>query len=111
MPTYPHICHACNFEWEEIYGMTADPPTICPNCKKEGQVERLIAGGCGEAIITLTGYELNEKLKKDAADFKKQAYKDEKLMANLVGEEKYHRNEIQRDQIKRDFSGMFRRVK
>lgn len=111
MPTYPHICHACEFEWEEFYSIRDEPPTKCPKCETEGQVERLIGGCCGRGIVQLTGHELNEKIKEDSAKFEREVQSNEKLLANLVGEQKYHSNELYRDQVTREFGGSFRRSK
>ena len=58
MPTYEHRAGCCGHEWEEFYSITTDPPTVCPSCKEEGQVKRLISGGSGRGIVTLSGGDL-----------------------------------------------------
>jgi len=65
-------------------------------------VKRLISGGSGKGIVELTGHELKAKIKEDATKMRRNAGKDEKLLANLVGEKKYHSNELFRDQVKRE---------
>ena len=104
MPTYLHICNAehCNHEWEEFYSMKDDPPTICPKCKIEGKVQRLISGGSGRGIVELTGNELKAKVKQDAAEYKNRAMKDQNLRANLVGEDSYQRNVVRNEAISKD---------
>lgn len=94
MPTYLHVCHECNKEWEDMYSMKQDPPDTCPNCGCVGKVERLIYGGSGRGIVERTGEELKEKTKNDSKELMKEMLKDEKLLANLVGEEKYHQNQL-----------------
>lgn len=96
MPTYPHLCHACNYEWEAMYSIKANPPTICPACGVEGKVERLIAGGSGRGICELTGKELTAKLEKDAQDMLREMPRNERLLANIIGEDKHHQNELSR---------------
>lgn len=100
MPTYCHICNECQHEWEDFYGINTDPPTVCPECKTEGKVERLISGGAGRGIIRLYGKELEAKIKSDANKLKRDAGKNEKLLANLVGEDKYQGNEVLRQKLK-----------
>jgi putative FmdB family regulatory protein len=91
MPTYEHVCLECNHEWEDDYSIKADPPTVCPSCKFEGKVKRLISGGSGKGKVELTGHEYKEKVMSDATALKREAYRNENVMANLVGESKYHR--------------------
>jgi putative FmdB family regulatory protein len=101
MPTYPHICNECNHEWEEFYSITQDSPDTCPKCGTKGKVERLIAGGSGRGIVEVTGHELKEKLDKQSGDILKESSKNEKFLANIVGEERYHQNELFRDRARR----------
>jgi putative FmdB family regulatory protein len=101
MPTYPHICHECNHEWDDFYSIKAAPPTVCPKCGTEGKVERLIAGGSGRGIMDVTGEELRQKLDKEAQDMVRECSTNEKMLANIVGENKYHNNELMRDRFRR----------
>ena len=45
MPCYDHLCQDCKHQWEDTYSIKADVPNVCPNCKTEGKVMRLISGG------------------------------------------------------------------
>ena len=101
MPTYPHICNECNYEWELFYSIKENPPDTCPNCGTQGKVERLIAGGSGRGIVEITGNELKEKTKQDAANILQEASRNEKFLANIVGEDKYHANELFKDRVRR----------
>jgi putative FmdB family regulatory protein len=84
MPTYCHICKACQQEFEDIYSIHAPVPTVCPLCNVEGQVKRLISGNVS-ANVELTGRELVQKLWKEGKDLARQARKDEKLARTLYG--------------------------
>ena len=94
MPTYEHLCRACNQEFEDIYGMKEPIPTKCPNCNVEGKVERLISGGSGKGIVELTGQELKAHVLAEGQKLKHEANKNEKVLANLVGDDKYQRNVV-----------------
>ena len=94
MPTYEHKCEACQHEWEEFYKITEDPPTVCPSCGEEGQVQRLISGGSGRGIVVLTGHERAAHLKSEGQKMFKEMQKNENLRANFVGEETYHQNQL-----------------
>lgn len=41
--TYEYICNACNESFIKEQSIKDDPETVCPNCSKEGDVQRLIA--------------------------------------------------------------------
>lgn len=84
MPTYEHKCEGCNHEWEDTYSIKQDPPTVCPNCKEEGKVKRLISMP-GGVTVELTGRELIDKLRKEGKELARQARKDENLAHNLYG--------------------------
>ncbi|KKN70816.1 hypothetical protein LCGC14_0427080 [marine sediment metagenome] len=99
MPTYEHLCNACEYEWEEFYSIVKDPPTLCPECKMDGKVKRLISGGSGRGIVILTGHDLSAHCKAEGRKIARQAMKDENLKANLIGEEKYHNQLLQTSQI------------
>jgi putative FmdB family regulatory protein len=84
MPTYDHLCEACQQEFEDTYSIHAPIPTACPNCGVEGQVKRLISCNVS-AQVELTGRDLVQKLWKEGKDIARQARKDEKLARNLYG--------------------------
>jgi putative FmdB family regulatory protein len=95
MPEYDHICTntECNHEWTEEYSIKQDPPKNCPKCNQE-TVKRLISL-TGKGVVELCGQDLVDKVKSDAKNLEKEAYVNEKLYANLLGEGKYH--DIQRN--------------
>lgn len=84
MPTYEHECKACKHQWEETYSIHAAVPTVCPECKIDGQVQRLISGG-GGVKVELHGKELVQQLWKEGKQLAKEARKNETLAANLYG--------------------------
>ena len=74
-------------EFEELHSIK-DEFIFCPYCEKENipniPVRKLISTG-GKGKVELTGAELKEKHKQDAIAFKKEVYKNERLMANIIG--------------------------
>jgi putative FmdB family regulatory protein len=84
MPCYLHECKACKHQWEETYSIHAEVPNVCPECKVEGQVKRLISGG-GSVKVELTGKELVQQLWKEGKQIAKEARRNENLAANLYG--------------------------
>jgi putative FmdB family regulatory protein len=93
MPFYDHLCEACNYEWEDFYSMTTNPPTICPSCNTEGKCKRLISDSYS-VRVPLTGQELKEKIKKERKEIASKINKDENLKANVVGESAYHEHKL-----------------
>ncbi|HLG27098.1 MAG TPA: zinc ribbon domain-containing protein [Paenisporosarcina sp.] len=102
MVTYEHLCEKCNNEFEDIYGMTEPIPTKCPLCGCDGRVKRLVSGGSGRGIVNLTGHELQAKLRQEGRDLKRAALKDEKVLANLVGEDKFQKNTVKLEKAMAD---------
>ena len=104
MPTYEHKCFAdnCGHEWEEIYGMKEDPPTVCPACGVEGKVQRLISLGPGPGIMRKTPGEIKAGLAEETRAFKERARTDEKFRANLIGEDKYHERVLKQEALEND---------
>jgi putative FmdB family regulatory protein len=100
MPTYEHRCDTCKHEWEDSYSIKADPPKECPECKAE-TVTRLISGAT-KGVVELYGQDLVDKIKADAQKEKAAAAKDEKIYANLLGEDKYHNLQTQMDRRRRE---------
>lgn len=101
MPTYEHRCNnkECNNEWEDVYSIAKDPPKTCPKCNQE-TAERVISLG-GKGVVELVGQELVDKLKSDAQVLKRNAAKNEKVYANLLGETKYQDLQTRMDKQKR----------
>lgn len=100
MPTYEHRCDTCKHEWEDSYSIKADPPKTCPECKAE-TVTRLISG-TAKGVVELYGQDLIDKVKADAKKVKAEAAKDEKVYANLLGEDKYQSLQTRMDQRRRE---------
>ena len=100
MPTYEHRCDTCTHEWEAEYSIKADPPKQCPKCQAE-TVVRLISGA-PKGVVELYGQDLVDKIKSDARKEKARAAKDEKVYANLLGEDRYQSLQKQMDQRKRE---------
>ena len=94
MPTYEHKCNNCEHKWDDFYSIVADPPTLCPSCNVDWQVKRLIYGGSGKGVVVLGHHELIAKCKSDGQQLKRDAASNENLLANLVGEDRYHSNEL-----------------
>lgn len=100
MPTYEFQCEECKHEWEVYQSMSAPNPDECPNCKVTGKTKKLISLG-SKGIVELEGQDLVDKIKSDAQKVKKEAAKDEKVYANLLGEERYQALQTKMDQQKR----------
>jgi len=111
MPTYEHLCNACEHEWEVVYGMTVDPPTLCPSCEVDGQVKRLISGGSGPGIMRRTGAEMKAGMAGEARKISQRAQTDEKFLANLVGEEKYHNQLLQKESLTNELVNIGKKAK
>lgn len=94
MTTYEHQCNACNKEFEQEYGMTEPVPTLCPLCGIDGQVKRLISGGSGRGIVSLTGHELKSKLREEGRQLKRSALSNEKVLRDLVGDDKIQQTTV-----------------
>ncbi len=101
MPTYVYQCFSeqCVGEFEEFHSINMKLET-CPLCKEAGRgeqpIERLISGGSGRGIVELTGHELKQKVKEDGQKMKREIYSNESKIANVVGETRYHQNELSR---------------
>jgi len=102
MPTYEHLCKSCGYEWDDFYSIMQDPPTLCPECGVDGQVKRLISGGSGRGIVVLTGHDLAAHCKAEGKKMAKAAIKDEKLKANLIGEDRYHQQCLNTEKLTDD---------
>jgi len=98
MPFYDHECGACGHIWEDFYSMVTDPPDTCPKCEVVGQVKRLIANNIA-VRVPLKGNELKAKIKEDAQKMRQEVATNEKLKANLVGEDRYHKEELSKKEI------------
>lgn len=102
MPTYEHLCNACEHEWEQVYGMTVDPPTLCPDCGVDGKVNRLISGGSGPGIMRKTAGETRASMAAETRALKERAKTDENFRANLVGEENYNQRVLKTEALQNE---------
>ncbi|MGI0058155.1 MAG: FmdB family zinc ribbon protein [Nitrosotalea sp.] len=100
MPTYEYQCEECKHEWEDFLSMSATNPD-CPKCQAKDKTKKLISLG-SKGIVELEGQELVDKLKSDARKMKKEAAKDERVYANLLGEDRYQSLQTKMDQQKRE---------
>jgi len=100
--TYEHLCGACKHEWEQVYGMTVDPPTVCPKCKVDGQVKRLISGGSGPGIMRKSVGEVRANLASETRALKRRAETDENFRANLVGDESYNERVLKTEALENE---------
>jgi len=62
-------------------------------------VKRLVSGGSGRAIVTKSGGDLVSHLQSEGKKLRAQAERDENVLANLVGEERYHQDKLQKDSL------------
>jgi len=99
MPTYLYECSA-HGEFEEYHSIN-HLIEDCPKCQAEGKeviqkVKRLICG-TAKGVVELTGQDLVDKVKADAKQLQRDAAKDEKIYANMLGEAKYHQLQTKMD--------------
>ena len=43
MPIYEYECKFCSHKFQLLQKINEEPPRICPNCKKEGGIHKLIS--------------------------------------------------------------------
>lgn len=97
MPKYNFECKSCENEWDDII-LYKDPNPDCPECQSKdvSRLFPLIALG----KVKLYGQDYKDSLMKGKLDAYKRASTDETFAANLVGEQKYHVNEVQTEKDK-----------
>lgn len=98
--TYDHLCENCNREFQAEYSIKDDPPTKCPLCNFDGKVKRLISAAA-PGKVELTGNELTAHIKEDAKRIQREAAKNEKLYASLLGEGRMQQVQQKIDRQKR----------
>jgi putative FmdB family regulatory protein len=108
VPEYEYMCMSeeCKHEWCETHSIKADASKTCPECKQD-TAKRLISGGSGKGIVSLTGQDLVNKVKSDANSLENHASRSENYAANFVGDGLYQKKQGQIDNAKKD--GSFRR--
>lgn len=102
MPTYLYECPN-HGEFEEYHSISIVLDD-CPKCKEEGivplKIKKLI--NCSSrGVVPLTGQDLSDKIKTDAAKLQRDAAKDERVYSNLMGESKYQQLQTQMDRRRR----------
>jgi len=97
---YDHECYSCNHQWECFYSMQlSDPPPdtlVCPKC---GQAGRRVILGCPMTRVVMGRMERKEYLARESKKIQAQVKTDERLRANIVGEEKYHQAAIEKSEL------------
>lgn len=91
MPTYLYLCEKNNEEFEEFHSVSEELEE-CPICKSknlECHKPKKLINSTAKGVVELYGKDLINKVKEDAAKIKRESYKNEKLYANLLGENKY----------------------
>jgi putative FmdB family regulatory protein len=102
MPTYFHQCQdaSCNYEWEDFYSITTDPPTTCPKCNQE--TARRLINCATKGVVELSGSELTAKVKEDANQMQRDMATSEKMYSNMLGEGHYQQMQQRIDYSKRN---------
>ena len=94
MPTYLYFCGNNCGEFEEYHSINTKL-TECPHCQSAGRgaqpVQRLISGGSGRGIMHQTAAEFEAGLSSEVAKIKRRASTDQNFLANLVGEDKFNK--------------------
>lgn len=100
MPHYDYLCQVLNQEFEEFHSIMTKLED-CPLCREAGREphapKRLISGGSGKGIVEKSFQEIKESFPGEVAKFKRELYNSEKKLANLVGEGRFHGNELTRN--------------
>lgn len=100
MPIYEHRCLKCYYEWEDFFNPSDPLPTKCPSCKKQGKIKKLIS--LCETRVALHGRENFKKQWQEGKKIAREARKSPDIMANIVGEEKYHKQQLEYDKLKKE---------
>jgi putative FmdB family regulatory protein len=102
MPLYDYGCKSkeCGHKWETSHKLAEPGPQECPLCGCV-DVGRLISAVHGS--VTLSGRDLKAKIKEDARKISKEAQTSDRLLANLVGENKFQANVLAVDKARKEF--------
>lgn len=95
MPIYEHVCESCGHEWEDLFSLRDGIPE-CPECGSKDKVKRVISVPATGRVDEPLNRETIAKLKKEGKAMAKEARRNENLMANIVGEEKYHQQNLKK---------------
>jgi putative FmdB family regulatory protein len=100
MPIYDLECSNCQYAFEDYFSTTEKPTTLCPKCNQE--TVKIVINCMTKGVVVLTGQELVDKCVADGKKMAREASKDEKLYANLLGESKMHELQTRMDRKKRE---------
>ena len=102
MPLYDYGCknEDCKFVFESLHKIADTGPSECPACGCK-DVKKFISVVHGK--VELTGNELKAQIKADALKLTQDSRKSTNTLANLVGENKFHENQLLQDKIKKEF--------
>ena len=93
-------CKECGHTFEALHKIADPGPSECPECGHK-EVSKLLSAVHGK--VELTGHELTAKVKEDAKKLKQEAATNEKVRANLVGEDKYQSNVVSNEKFIKEF--------
>jgi len=99
MPSYEYLCEVVNeeFEAEHSIKIVLDECLLCKTAGRSPHVpKRFISGGSGKGIVEKSFNEMKESFASDVAKMRKDVLGSEKKLANVIGESKYHNNELSR---------------
>jgi putative FmdB family regulatory protein len=99
MPLYDYRCKKCGYTFEVLHKIAESGPSECPKCN-HAEVGKIISAVHGK--VELSGHELKAKIKEDAKKLKMESMTNEKVRANLVGEDKYQANVVTDDKIRKE---------
>ena len=102
MPTYEYECPVHGI-FEEFHSMS-EKIENCPMCEKDGKVQpvkRLISLS-GKGVVVLTGQDLAAQIKSDANKLAQTANSNERVLADIVGHDKYHQLQLNEDKKARN---------
>lgn len=95
MPTYDFECSKCSHVWEDILSSWKSPlPSECPNCKRDSSCITKLPSLVAPGKVELTGQDFKDSIKAGARQILKDASKNENAAANIVGESKFHSNQL-----------------
>ena len=109
MPVYEFSCNECNNEWDDIIAYS-DPNPNCPECNTSN-VKRLISL-IAHGKVKLEGQAWHDAVKRESQKAIQESHRNENLLANLVGEDKYQSNltdkpipEKPKKEVQKDITG------
>jgi len=101
MPLYDYGCKKedCKHVFETFHKLADPGPSACPVCGHT-EIGKLISAVHGS--VELSSDDLKVKIKEDVIKLKQEASKSPNILANLVGEEKFHKQQLADDKFKKE---------